>query len=292
MGDLRDCQRGIFAEGASHHVFLEFGACDRFAGPLPGRALAATPVRGGEQVIAFGEAFLRQLRLRAPAFPAFAPIDGRGGAKAPATQQAMFVWLHGGLRDELFARALAWRRVLAPVAELAFENHGFRFRDNRDLTGFVDGTANPKGDDRHAAALLAAPAHRGGSFVLAQRWVHDLARFDKLAVAEQERVFGRTKADSVELAGPAMPPDSHVSRTDLPGVKIYRRSVPVGGVADAGLFFLAFSADAARFDTLLRSMFGLAEDGRLDRMLAYTRPVTGAYYYAPPASTLASAFAD
>ena len=292
MGDLDDHQLGIFAEGASHHVFLEFGFAGPVAGALPGGALAATPVRAGEQVIAFGGALLRRLGFPAPAVPAFGPIVAPDGAEAPATQQAVFVWLHGRLRDELFARALAWRRALHPVATLAFENHGFRFRDNRDLTGFVDGTANPKGDDRRSAALLAETPHRGGSFVLAQRWVHDLARFDALPVADQEHVFGRTKEDSVELAPAVMPPDSHVSRTDLPGVKIYRRSVPVGGVADAGLFFLAFSADAARFNVLLRSMFGLAEDGRRDRLLGYTRPITGAYYYAPPASALAAAFTD
>ena len=282
-------QRGIFREDADHHVFLEF-ALRRPLLSLPGGALARAPLTAGEQVIAFGEPLLRGLATPTPPVPAFRPIDGGAGRKAPATQQAVFVWLHGALRDELFARAMDWRGALAPVATLSFENHGFRFRDSRDLNGFVDGTANPKGEERQRAALIGAGRHAGGSFVLAQRWEHDLAKFNALPVADQERVFGRTKPDSVELVGDAMPADSHVSRTDLPGIAIYRRSAPVGGVANPGLFFLAFSADAARFDRLLRSMFGLAEDGFCDRMLAYTRPATGSYYYAPPAGRLADAF--
>ena len=94
----------------------------------------------------------------------------------------------------------------------------------------------------------------------------------------------------MELTGDAMPKDSHVSRTDLPGTKIWRRSAPVGGVRDPGLFFLAFGADVERFQTLLRSMFGLTGDGLHDRMLRFTKPTTGSFYYAPPVAALKSAF--
>ena len=271
-------QAGIFAEDADHHVFLEFSL--REGGTLPETELATAPVDGGAQVVGLGPV-LADVEL-----PAFATIEGLEGYKAPGTQQDIFVWLHGLCRDELFARALAWRDALAPVAEVAFENHGFKFRDSRDLTGFVDGTANPKGDARYAAALTEA----GGSFALAQRWMHDLRGFSALPVGEQERVFGRTRPDSVELLGDAMPEDSHVSRTDLPGTKIWRRSAPVGGVRDPGLFFLAFGADVERFGTLLRSMFGRSGDGRHDRLLRYSKPVTGSFYYAPPTAVLKSAF--
>ena len=272
-------QDGIFSEDVDHHVFLEFSLrADENA--LPGTGLATAPVEAGAQVVALGP------KLAGVPLTGFAPVEGLGGFTAPGTQQDVFVWLHGMARDELFARALAWRDALAPVAELAFENHGFKFRDSRDLTGFVDGTGNPKEDARFTAAL----AEDGGSFVLAQRWVHDLNRFAALPVGDQERVFGRTKADSVELTGDAMPKDSHVSRTDLPGTKIWRRSAPVGGVRDPGLFFLAFGADVERFQTLLRSMFGLTGDGLHDRMLRFTKPITGSFYYAPPVAALKSAF--
>lgn len=272
-------QDGIFSEDVDHHVFLEFSLREREK-TLPRTELAVAPVDGGAQVVAFGP------KLADVPLAGFSTVDGLAGLTAPGTQQDIFVWLHGLGRDELFARALAWRDALAPVAEVAFENHGFKFRDSRDLTGFVDGTANPKDDARHAAALTAD----GGSFVLGQRWVHDLGRFAALTVGDQERVFGRTKPDSVELTGDAMPEDSHVSRTDLPGTKIWRRSAPVGGVRDPGLFFLAFGADVERFQTLLHSMFGLTGDGLHDRMLRFSKPITGSFYYAPPAATLASVF--
>ena len=276
-------QQGIFREGASHHIFLEFGLRGT-SSSLPRTHVATAAVEGGDQVVAFGSALAG--RVANAAVPAFSAIEGPDGLEAPATQQDVFIWLHGTRRDELFARALQWRDAFAPLADVAFENHGFTFRDSRDLTGFVDGTANPKADARFQAALTGD----GGSFVLAQRWVHDLTAFGALPVADQERVFGRTKPDSVELTGDAMPKDSHVSRTDLPGTKIFRRSAPVGGVRDPGLFFLAFGADVERFGTLLASMFGQSGDGLHDRMLAFSRPITGSFYYAPPATVLAAAF--
>ena len=283
-------QSGIFREPSSHHVFLEFGFRDAPT-QLKLDGLSAEPISTGSEVVAFGPRLTESLEVLTspPAMRAFAPIEGIQGFRAPATQQDLFVWLHGAERDELFARALDWREALAPVARIAREEQGFMFRDSRDLTGFVDGSANPKDDARLAAALLDGE-HAGGSFVLAQRWVHDLTAFWSLPVADQERVIGRTKPDSVELTGDAMPPDSHVSRTDIArggtAVKIYRRSSPVGGVRDAGLYFLAFSAELDRFEWLLQSMFGHAEDGRRDRLLGYSKPVSGSFFYAPPLDAL------
>ncbi len=90
----------------------------------------------------------------------------------------------------------------------------------------------------------------GGAFVLSQKWVHDLEAFRALPIPEQECVIGRTKADSIELEGAAMPATSHVSRTDVKvdGVaqKIYRRSTPFGGAAELGLYFLAFACELPR----------------------------------------------
>lgn len=294
---MSDHQQGIFREGASHHIFLEF---DVSGAPsvLPGRAVAASPVDGGDQIVAFGPGLTDGLAgVSAPSGDfGFTPIDGMDGMHAPATQRDLFVWLQGEKRDELFARALQWRDALAGVAEVVHEEHGFRFRDSRDLTGFVDGSANPRDDARMAAALVDGGEHAGGSFVFTQRWVHDLGGFGRLPVADQERVIGRTKPDSVELEGDAMPPDSHVSRTDIrrdgQAVKIYRRSSPVGGVRDAGLYFLAFSADVARFRWLLDSMFGSTGDGMRDRLLGWSRPVTGSFFYAPGRGALLEAFED
>ena len=288
-------QAGILQDDSAHHIFLEFTVRGAPAS-LPGRGLAATPVPEGAQVVAFGAGLLGGLSaLPMPSGAAnFTAIEGVEGFNAPATQRDLFVWLHGERRDELFMRALEWREALREAADLAAEEHGFRFRDSRDLTGFVDGSANPKEDARRTVATIGEGGHAGGSFVMAQRWVHNLADFNALPVPDQERVIGRTKADSVELTGDAMPQDSHVSRTDLKhdgeAVKIYRRSAPVGGVRDPGLYFLAFSADLNRFRRLLESMYGLADPSRRDRLLSYSKPISGSFFYAPPQELMLAAF--
>ncbi len=293
-----DHQAGIFLEGTAHHVFLEFSV-PNVPARLPGRSLVLAPVAAGEQVIGFSRGLMAGLGSSEssppPALADFNTVAG-SGKSAPASQRDLFIWLHGEARDELFARALAWCDALSGVARLQAEEHGFRFRDSRDLTGFVDGSANPKEDARLAAALIHDGPHAGGSFIMAQRWIHDLAGFNTLPVADQEQVIGRTKADSIELTGDAMPPDSHVSRTDIKrggeAVKVYRRSSPVGRLQDAGLYFLAFSADPDRFRWLLESMYGLTEDGLSDRLLGHSQPVSGSFFYAPPPSALLAAFGD
>jgi putative iron-dependent peroxidase len=132
----------------------------------------------------------------------------------------------------------------------------------------------------------------GGSHLLAIRWIHDLASFEKLPVAEQERVFGRTKASSVELEGEAKPPSAHIARVEISDengqeLPIWRRSVPYGTLTEHGLYFVAFSSDRPRFDRMLARMFGTDEDGRHDRLMDFSRPVSGAYYFAPSLTLLA-----
>lgn len=249
---------------------------------------------GGSQVVcAFGAAQLR--RLAPTETPDelcdFDAIEGRDGTGIPATQRDVLFWIHGAGVDRNLDCALAIDRAFRGTARLELDEKGFTYHDSRDLTGFIDGTANPKGDDARAAALV--PEGRtgaGGAFVLTQRWVHDLAAFEALPVGEQERVIGRTKPDSIELEGDAMPATSHVARTDVAvggvPIKIYRRSAPFGGVGEQGLYFPAFACDPGRFDILLRRMFGLWDDGIHDRLTAYSIPVTSSYWFAPSEEAL------
>jgi putative iron-dependent peroxidase len=121
--------------------------------------------------------------------------------------------------------------------------------------------------------------------------VHDLDAFNAMPQAEQEQVIGRTKPDSIELEGDAMPASSHVSRTDVSedgvALKIYRRSAPFGSVGRHGLYFLAFSCDPHRFDVQLRRMFGVSGDGEHDRLIEFSEPVSGSYWFAPSIEDLA-----
>lgn len=293
-------QPGIFAQGTRAHYQLELDvsnavSVDEIRAALS-RLREPTVTAGGLNiVIGFGADLLRRIApdTAPPSFGSFAAIDGPAGV-APATQHDIWIWLHGTGHDIVLDAARAVAAVLAPVADLALEQPGFAYRDSRDLTGFIDGTENPPLAEAHDVAVIPdGDTGAGGSFVIAMRWVHDLAAFHALPEAEQEGVIGRTKLDSVELADDVKPPTAHIARVvvdDENGeeLEIFRRSVPFGTVAELGLFFLAFSADLGRFTTMMGRMFGTSGDGRSDRLLSFTKPVSGSFYFAPSVEALAS----
>ncbi len=276
-------QQGIFDRSHQHHVFLEFTRNESAVGSDARAALArladlalGTTVR----VTALGPTLWRELD-DAFSFPPFSLDD-----KAPSTQGDLFVWLQDSDRGNLFDASRAVAGSLGAAFSLQLEVNGFVYHDMRDLTGFVDGIGNPQGEKAHQAALVPpSQPGAGGSFVLSQKWVHQLDAFNALAETEQERVIGRTKKDAVEFSADDMPADAHVGRTDVDhdGVpqKIWRRSVPYGSTSEHGLYFLAFSCDLSRFDYLMRRMYGMTGDGITDRLLDYTRPVSGSWWYAP-----------
>ncbi len=287
-------QPGIFAEGSSAHYALEFTvAADTDASTVASSLRQARADMGTTDcVIAFSGPAWSKLGGTAPG--GLRPFDKLGSAPgpvAPATQHDILIWLHGGALDDVFDTALAVGRALTPVGKPALDLRGFTYHDSRDLIGFIDGTANPKGEARQEAALI--PDGSGGAFAMSQQWVHDLEAFNAIPVAEQEGVVGRTKPDSIELEGDAMPADSHVSRTDvkIDGVaqKIYRRSFPYGDTGTKGLYFLSFACDLARFDVQLQRMYGVSGDGLKDRITEFSAAVTGSYWYAPSEDDLAAA---
>ena len=289
-------QTSIFEVDNAHHLFLEFDV-PAVTGPFPGGELLVKPTPRTYETFAFSGNVLDGIdhRLVPEELESFETIDGGDNRVAPATQGDVFIWIQGNQRDEVFARGLVWTQVLNSSARLKREEHGFLFRDSRDLTGFIDGSANPRDNMRLEAALIPSNAYAGGSFVLTQRWQHDLQKFHALSVEAQEGVIGRTKKSSIELDEERMPPNSHVSRTDIKrdgkAVKIYRRSTPTGGVSNPGLFFLAFSADLRRFKWLLDSMYGNSDDGINDRLLEYSKPLSSSFYFAPNVRALNRIFA-
>jgi putative iron-dependent peroxidase len=224
------------------------------------------------------------------AFPALA-VEGRS---APATGGDVLLHANARRPDLCFELALRLRRALGAVAAVQDEVHGFRYRDLRDLTGFIDGTENPKGRERAEAALIGAedPEFAGGSFVFTQRYVHDLAKWEGLPVREQEGVIGRRKRDSRELSARAKPATAHIARTvveeDGRELEIVRHSFPYGSTSECGLFFIAYTRDLAIPEKMLRRMLGASGDGLHDRLLEFTRAVSGATFFAPSLRTLRS----
>jgi putative iron-dependent peroxidase len=288
-------QPGIFAQGTRSHYHLEFdlrpGATDEaVVQTLHGLREPPVTAGGSNIVVGFGADLWRRLHPDdAPAELApFAAIEGDGRG-APATQHDLWVWTHGTGEDVELDVARAVAAGLAPVATLAAEQPCFVYRDSRDLTGFIDGTENPPVEEAFEVALVPdGEPGAGGAFVLAQKWVHDLDRFHAQKREEQEDTIGRTKPDSVELDD--KPPTAHIARVvikeDGEELELYRRSTPYGRVGELGLYFLAFSADPARFTKMLHRMFGVSGDGLHDHLTDFTRPVSGAFYFAPSLDAL------
>jgi porphyrinogen peroxidase len=288
-------QPGIFAQGTRSHYHLEFdlrpGATDEaVVQTLHGLREPPVTAGGSNIVVGFGAELWRRLHPDdAPAELApFAAIEGDGRG-APATQHDVWVWTHGTGEDVELDVARAVAAGLASVATLAAEQPCFVYRDSRDLTGFIDGTENPPVEQAFEVALVPdGERGAGGAFVLAQKWVHDLDRFHAQKREEQEDTIGRTKPDSVELDD--KPPTAHIARVvieeDGEELELYRRSTPYGRVGELGLYFLAFSADPSRFTKMLHRMFGVSGDGLHDHLTDFTRPVSGAFYFAPSLDAL------
>ena len=121
--------------------------------------------------------------------------------------------------------------------------------------------------------------------MIVQRYVHDLVRWSTLATGDQEAAVGRTRDDSTELEGDAKPPTAHISRVvieeDGEELEIVRHSFPYGTTSESGLLFIAYCATLSTFDRMLARMYGTSGDGLHDRLMDFTRPVTGAYFFAP-----------
>lgn len=242
-----------------------------------------------ELVIGFGPALWQQIDPIKPAlhFNQFNPITSPKGHQAQASQSDVFLWLHSHNHDAIIDALLWVQHQFIGVATLALACDGFKYRDNRDLTGFVDGSANPQelAGQQQVALLPTEHTHQNGSFILGQQWVHKLTQFHALSTHQQEQTIGRTKADSIELEGDAMPANSHVSRTDVKidkvAQKMYRRSMPYANASQQGLYFLAFCCDLTRYQTLLNRMYGLSEDGLCDRLIDFSDAVSGSFWFAP-----------
>jgi putative iron-dependent peroxidase len=296
MATDRSVQPGILDEDATCHCVQQYEVVLGVDVPALRAAIGRIRELAGSErgphhvVVAIGASLLGT--LAADEMPAgmrpFTTIDGVDGHSAPATQHDLLLWFASGTADRCLSGAWLARAELRGLAELAAETHGFQYFEHHDLTGFEDGTENPKGAERLEVARIVEGPAAGGSFVLAQRWVHDLAGFELLQLDEQEIVFGRTKDGSEELD--PLPERAHVERVVLEDEhgeerEIYRRSFPYGTTDELGLFFLAFNKDLDTFQDMLERMFGVADGGR-DRLTDLSRPVSGGYYVAPPVEVL------
>jgi putative iron-dependent peroxidase len=263
--------------------------------PALARAVAKlAPKAKLASAIAFGSALwdVASPGRRPRALRPFAPIEN-GPLRAPATPGDLLLHVTSQRADANLELALRLRAALGARAEVVEEVHGFQYLDLRDLTGFIDGTENPSGARARAEAALIGsedPAFAGGSYVFVQRYVHDLARWNALPLAEQEGAIGRRKRDSKELSAKRKPPAAHISRVvieeDGEELEILRHSFPYGTTSEHGLLFVAYTRDLAIPEKMLARMYGTSGDGLHDRLMEFTRAVSGATFFAPSENTL------
>ena len=168
--------------------------------------------------------------------------------------------------------------------------HGFKFFDNRDLLGFVDGTENPDGPVAVSASQIGAedPDFAGGCYVHVQKYLHDMASWEALSVTEQERVIGRTKLEDIELDDDVKPANSHVALNvieDADGneLKILRHNMPFGevGKGEYGTFYIGYSRSPAVTERMLENMFIGDPPGNTDRILEFSTALTGSLFFTP-----------
>lgn len=300
---MADPQPGLFAQGLIRHHHVEFRI--RPTARLEDVRAAITQARrdamwvaGPNVSWAFSPTLWSQL---APGQlpPSVAPLHdvvGRDGLRAPATQYDIWVWCSAATARAVERSANAVISALAGVAELTQQLPAYTADDGRDPTGFIDGTENPLPDEALEIAVFDGGPGDGGSAVVVQKWVHNLAAFEALPIPAQEEVIGRTKPDSVELTDDRMPPTSHVKRNtvlDEAGEErhIFRKNTPFDHGGETGTLFIGLTNDTELILTMLDRMFGATSDGLTDHLTRFSTPVTGSMYFAPSMSALTEVFA-
>lgn len=239
--------------------------------------------------VAFGPELWAKLYNQTPAdFKQLQPLQG--SFQMPVVPADVLIHVASQRTDICFALSQSFFEGIQDKVEVLDERVCFRNFDGRDLTGFIDGTENPQfPDDRAEVALLGEDAgiFADGSFVFAQRYAHNLAKWKQLKVDAQENVMGRTKLESIELDDEVKPKNAHIARVVIEDdegeeMEILRHSLPYGdGKGDQGLFFIAYTQNLEIIDRMLQHMFGTTGDGIHDRLLHFVTPMDGAYFFAP-----------
>jgi putative iron-dependent peroxidase len=217
---------------------------------------------------------------------------------AVATPGDLFFHIRSERRDLAFEFERQLMDLLGDTVNVGDETVGFRYFDARDILGFVDGTANPVGPDIRDAVLITKQddaASAGGSYVVVQKYLHDLEAWKSLSTEQQEQIVGRTKADNIELDNEESGQQSHKSLATIADDEgnehdILRDNMPFGSPASGeyGTYFVGYSRKLWVIEKMLERMFVGDPPGLHDRILDFSKPVTGSTFFIPPASLLAS----
>jgi porphyrinogen peroxidase len=221
--------------------------------------------------------------------------------RAIATPGDLLFHIRAHRFDACFELAQRLTDRLRGLAEVVDEVHGFRSFDERDVLGFVDGTENPEGEAAGEAVLIGDedPAFAGGSYVIVQKYVHDLRAWDALSTEEQELIIGRTKLNDIELPDEDKPPDSHLALNVITGPdgeerQVMRFNMPFGrvGAAEFGTYYIAYARTSELIELMLTNMFVGDPPGNTDRILDFSKALTGNLFFVPSGELLESLVPD
>jgi putative iron-dependent peroxidase len=245
----------------------------------------------------FGPTLLAELTDDIPDdFQPYPGYQSKDGKVAKATQEELLIWVHSNHKGLCWETQFKFRNAVKGHMNVARETLAWIYKNSLDLTGFIDGTGNPAaGDQRDRAIIADGQKGAGGSFLIAQRWVHDLGFFNGLSLRDQENTFGRTKADSTRL--PEQVPTSHLRHVELRDGEtgdatkpkrgeMVRRSTPYAlHDGTVGLYFLGFCKTQAPLRERMEAMYGMKGQA-LDAIADYSTPASGSFYFAPSVETL------
>ena len=237
-----------------------------------------------QTVIGLGPSLVKALNKSIPGLRSF-PVLSDSPIDIPSTQAALWIWLRGTDRGDLFHRSRKIESLLYPCFSLQQVIDSFQYQSERDMSGYVDGTENPQGNDAINAALVQneGTGLDGASFVAVQQWLHDFDDLDLMNTEQQDNSIGRRISDNVELDD--APESAHVKRTAQenfePEAFVLRRSMPWSDKMSAGLNFIAFGKSFDAFEAQLKRMAGI-DDGITDALFSFTRPLSGSYFWCPP----------
>jgi len=280
---MQTIQKGILATENILARYMTFNLVDAEAAKESLSALQES-VDGESVVVGFGESLTKAFGVEINGLKPM-PVYSSAGIDIPSTPCALWLWLRGDDRGELFHRSRKLELLLGSAFELTDVIDSFKYSESRDLSGYIDGTENPQDDEAIKTAMVSGQGEGldGSSFVAIQQWLHNFDVLSSMNDTEKDDSIGRHVSDNEEFD--EAPISAHVKRAAQesfsPEAFVLRRSMPWAEGMDAGLIFVAFGQSFSAFDAILNRMIG-NEDGIHDALFNFTKPVTGAYLWCPP----------
>ena len=293
-------QRGALSDPTAFAEYLTFVVrdadvtADRVADALAMLENATKSIRqkdpagGVSSTIGFGARAWPVLFPGRPLPDGLAPLPEMhdGGRHFPSTPGDIFIMVKSSRIDYALQAAKHIIGGFRPIADCIEDERGFGYLDDRDLIDFVDGTENPRDEERAEAVLVAEGSYAGGTHLLIQKYLDREAAWDALTTEEQEGVIGRTKFDDIEIADAKKQPFAHnvKSKVEINGEEIdmYRQNRAIGTALEHGTMYVGFAASPHTLLTSLHQMITADADGYYDHLLDFVEARTGAIYFVPP----------